>query len=111
MKPLKDKLESYGLSTPEVIDLTEAVNALNNYEDLPQATKDSMQAICDRNKVYLIYNEKRGSLFITGIGTKMRVTYLFPEDGTDESQKLLKNSTEYYLFPNADNELIKTEDI
>ena len=113
MKTLKEKLESYNLSTVAICDITEAVNAMGKYIDLPQATKDSMQDICDLFDVILCFNQKgkRSKLFISGIiKPNLRSTYLYPDDKLKEHQKLFKNSTEFHLLPFADNKLIKAED-
>ena len=113
MTTLLEKLESYNLSTASICDLTEAVNAMGKYIDLPQATKDSMQAICDLFDVILCFNQKgkQSKLFLSGIiKPHLRATYLFPDGKVDASQKLLKNSTEYHLLPFANHKLEKVED-
>ena len=113
MQTLLEKLESYNLSTASICDLTEAVNSLDKYINLPQATKDSMQVICDLSNVILCFNQKgkRNKLFLSGIvKPKLRATYLFPDGKVDASQKLLKNSTKYHLLPFSDNKLTKVVD-
>ena len=112
MNTLKEKLESYNLSTSAICDITEAVNSMGKYIDLPRATKDSMQDICDLFDVILCFNKqgKRNKLFISGIiKENLRSTYLYPDGKLDEHQKLLKNSTEFHLFPFSDSLLVKVE--
>ena len=112
MKTLLETFESYNLSTAAICDLTEAVNSMGKYINLPQATKDSMQAICDLFDVILCFNQKgkRSKLFISGIiKPNLKSTYLYPDGKINEHQKLLKNSTEFHLLPFANNVLTNVE--
>ena len=108
MKTLREKLESFGLSFVSIVTIEECVNALDKYCKLPQATMDSVQVIADMYNVFFSFAQKSKKMMLMGIGKPyIRDVYLFPDNRLDDSQKFLKNSTEYVLNPLADNKLVK----
>ena len=106
MKNLTETLKSYDLPTQAINVISESVAAWTRYEKLPQATKDSIQAISDIHNLIFIYNQIRGKLVLTGICKPMvKVTYLYTEDTLKHNSKL-KGKKDYLLFPNANNRLV-----
>lgn len=110
MKSLRVKLESFDLPFISIATIEECVNAFTKYDKLPRATMDSVQVIADLYNVFFTFAQKRSKMILMGIGKPfVRDVYLFPDGKLNESQKFLKNSTEYILNPLADNELVKWE--
>lgn len=111
-RKLNDRLKDFGLPFIAIPPIAEAVNALSKYDELPVATKDSLQDICDIYNVNLIYAQKRNRMMLMGIFTETHSMYLHPDDekGIKKSQQFLKNSTSYVLRPFANNKLELMED-
>ena len=106
MKKLIETLKSYDLPTQSINTISESVAAWTKYEKLPQATKDSIQAISDIHNLIFIYNQIRGKLVLTGICKPMvRVTYLYTAETLKYNSKL-QGKKEYMLFPGANNQLV-----
>lgn len=104
----RDKLtDDYGLSFQAAINILECVEAFKKYDQLPQATIDGLQPICDMFGVSLIFNQKiRKSrlpayIALTGIFTEFRATFLYYDD--QKVSSWIKNTEEFHLHPNADN--------
>ena len=106
-RKLNDRLKDFGLPFIAIPPIAEAVNALNKYDELPVATKDSLQDICDIYNVNFVFAHKRKRLMLKEIFTQTYSMYLHPDDekGIKKSQQFLKNSTFYVLRPYADNKL------
>ena len=111
-KTLIERLKSFGLPFVAIPPIEEAVNALNKYDELPVATKDSLQDICDIYNVNFVFAHKRERLLLKEIFTQTYSMYLHPDDpsGLKKSQQFLKNSTSYVLRPFANNKLELMED-
>lgn len=111
-KTLIERLKDFGLPFAAIPDIVDAVNALSKYDELPVATKDGLQAICDIYNINLIYAQKRNRMMLMGIFKETHSMYLHPDDekGIKKSQQFLKNSTFYVLRPYADNKLELMED-
>ena len=111
MDTLESKLKSYSLPCSAVSTIIETVNALDKYDKLPLATKESLQAICDLYNVFFDFINTKKSLVLIGIGIpQLRITYLFPNDKLEESQRLIKRDKKRHmqntsLLPNANNKL------
>lgn len=104
--------QEFGLSFAASIDILECVKAYEKYEELPQATKESLQVICDMFNVSLCFSPlKRGKIALTGIYNDIRSTYLYTKKSlADRSEKkhwLKNNSAQYHLKPNANHILKK----
>lgn len=111
-KTLIERLKSFGLPFAAIPPIEESVNALNKYDELPVATKDSLQDICDIYNVNFVFAHKRKRLMLMGIFKETHSMYLHPDDekGIKKSQQFLKNSTFYVLRPYANNKLELQED-
>jgi len=108
MKLLREKLESFDLPFISIATIEEFVNAFDKYDKLPQATLDSVQVIADLYNVFFTFAQKRKKMMLVGIGNPyIRDVYLFPDNRLDDSQKFIKNSIQYILFPGANNTLEK----
>lgn len=108
MTTLKSKLESYGLSAASIITISEAVNYLGRFDKLPQATKDNIQVISDMYNVFFEFEVTKTKTMLSSIGKPgLRITYLYPDDKLQESQKIIKIKSKktYMLMPQADNRL------
>lgn len=106
MKTLREKLESYNLPFISIVTIEECVTAMSKYDKLPLATKESIQVIADMYDVFFTFAQKRSKMLLSGIGTPyLRATYLFPDGKLGESQRLLKNTKDWFLFPNADHKI------
>ena len=94
--------EEYTLSTAAAVDIVEAVQAWTKYERLPQATKDSLQAICRIFNVTLIFNHVGKKLVLTGICKPfLRSTYLYTRQTLKNNGKL-QGTKEYILNPGGE---------
>ena len=109
MKKLIETLKSYNLPFQAVVDISESVAAWTRYENLPQATKDSLQIIADINNVIFSFNEVRGKLVLTGISTNIRSNYLYTAETLKHNSKL-QGKKDLLLFPSSNNKLV-TDDI
>ena len=106
MKSLREKLESFHLPFIAIVGIEECVNAFDKYDKLPQATLDSVQVISDMYDVFFTFAQKRKKMMLVGIGKPhIRDVYLFPDNKLKESQKFLKNSSQYILNPQANHKL------
>lgn len=109
MQKLVETLKSYNLPMQSVIDIAESVAAWTKYENLPPATKDSIQVISDMYNLIFIYNQLRGKLVLTGICKPMtKVTYLYTAETLKHNRKL-RGKKDYLLFPGANHKLIVDE--
>lgn len=111
---LENQLNKYNLSKAAKADITEAVNAMQNYVKLPLATKDSLQAICDVFNVILHFQhckQNKHYFILCGITKPHQMSsYLFPDGKINESQKWLKKcKNKYMLLPGADSILTPEE--
>lgn len=110
-RKLIDRLKNFGLPFAAIPPIVEAVNVLDKYDNLPQATKDSMQAICDLYHVNLDFVQKRTrhgvKMLLMGMFRTDYAMYLHPDtpEGIMKSQKFLRNATLCRLRPGADNRL------
>ena len=106
MQKLIETLQSYNLPMQAIINISESVAAWTRYENLPQATKDSLQSISDMHNLIFIYNQIRGKLVLTGIcKPTVRSTYLYTVETLKHNRKL-QGKKDYLLFPGADNKLV-----
>ncbi len=106
-----NKLKQYGLSFQSIIDVMDCVKAYQNYEKLPQDTKDSIQAIADLYNVsFAFIHLKRKKLALIGIHNSIRATYLYT-DSTLEDRQIKKhwpkNPIYLNLNPGSNNILNK----
>lgn len=96
----------YNLSAQAAIGIIECVSAWTKYESLPQASRDSLQAICDLFQVGLTFVHIRKKLVLTGIfKPHIRATYLYTAK-TLENNRQLQNKSELLLLPGNDNKLV-----
>lgn len=106
-----EKLKKYGLSFQSIVNVMESVNAYQNYESLPQSTKDSIQAISDLYNVSFSFTHlKRKKLALIGIYNYTRSTYLYTDlTLADRTAKKhwQKNPVYLTLNPLANNVLVK----
>lgn len=104
-------LKSYGLSTAEIINVMECIEAVDKYENLPVATKDSLQCIADMHGISFIFNMYKGKLILSGLGCICRCTHLTPLKHENEvkANKIhhYKQTSQVYCNPNANNILSK----
>lgn len=115
-------LKSYPTFSPEgkfsigeIITIIEAVKAHDSYCQLPQAVKDSIQPICDRNGIFLTFDQcRRKRIALTGIIVPyQRATYLYTFETITETyrRKKLKNSKDLYCIPDGDHKLFKESEV
>ena len=106
MQKLIETLKSYDLPMQSISVISESVAAWTKYERLPQATKESIQAIADIHNLIFIYNQIRDKLVLTGICKPMiKVTYLYTAETLKHNSKL-QGKKDYLLFPGANNRLV-----
>ena len=108
MKKLIETLKSYNLPFQSITDIAESVSAWTKYEQLPQATKDSLQIIADINNVIFSFNDIRGKLVLTGISTNIRSNYLYTAKTLKYNRKL-QSKKDLLLLPGANNKLITAD--
>ena len=110
---IKKLIDEYGLSIHSANSIYEAVKAFDKYEDLPPATKEDMQVICDLYGVMLEFNQnKRGKLMLTGIGNTYKASYLYTPETLAKrhmikqcKQKQTYSAPHALLRPNASNNI------
>lgn len=107
------KCQEYGLSFVAAVDIKDAVDAYQNYDKLPQATKDSMQYICDQFNVGLTFTHlKRKRLALVGIWNELKSSYLYTDEtlaDRDIKKHWPKNAVNYDLLPNANHVLRRNQ--
>lgn len=106
-----NNLKRYGLSFHSIIEVMDCVKAYQNYESLPQATKDSIQVISDLYNVsFGFVLLKRKKLTLIGIHNSIRATYLYTDDTLEDRQikkHWPRNPVYLNLNPGSNNILIK----
>ena len=95
-----------------VYDIIECVNALDKYEQLPQATKDSIIAISEMTGFRFIFVEKRKHLMLTGMEHDYFAMFLHPDDSTimAKQRRLMCNAKEYQTVGDGKLEYLGTLD-
>ena len=104
---LINRLKNFGLPFAAIPDIVDAVNALHKYDDLPLATKEGLQAVCDLYQVNLIFAQKKTrygyKMMLMGLFRRDYAMYLHPDtsEGIKKSQQFLKNASFHLLRPGA----------
>lgn len=95
-----------------VYDIVECVNALDKYEHLPKATKDSLIAISEITGFRFTFVEKRNRLILTGMEHDCFAMFLHPDDSTAmaKQRKLMCNAKEYQTVDDGKLEYLGTLD-